>query len=156
VSNIIRIEFLDKKSFPKGIWLREPDFCQWVNQKLICLAIRDMTLGVWRGFVGVDLGHFFFAKSIEEILDARPEVGDTFLKIYGGVCFAGNLPPKYKDISKGYWWLGIETSHGGDLVPLLELDKSDTNNMLSRQTYKDFRFIRRETNKLAKYMSGIK
>jgi hypothetical protein len=72
------------------------------------------------------------------------------------MCFVGVLPPKYKDVSAGHWWLGIETSHGGDLMPLLEIEGSGTNAILSGQTYKDFKFIRKETNKLARYVSKVK
>lgn len=112
-----------------------------------------MSLGVWKGFVGVSSTHSFFGKKIEEIL-REPAMIDAFLSVYGGICTAGKLPSRYKEEAKGLWLLGIETSHGGDLMPLLKNDP-DMDKMLSGQTYKDFSFIRRETNKLAKYVSRI-
>jgi hypothetical protein len=154
VNNVVFLDFYNKSNFPPGKWLHEPDFCGWYRHELACLAIRDMSLGVWKGFVGLTSKHRFFAKPLEQILK-DPSVVDAFLGVYGGISLAGGLPARYKDISQGLWWLGIETSHGGDLMPLLKNDP-DMDKMLSNQTYKDFAFIRRETNKLASYMSRIK
>lgn len=155
VNNIIVIEFYDKQNFPPGKWLGEPDLCSWENC-LPCLAIRDMSMGVWKGFVAVDKGHPLYGKSIEEMLN-QAEVREIFIAVYGGLSGAGRLPTKYKDFAKDYWWIGIETSHGGDLMPLLKIDDADPNmaKLISTQTYKDFRFIRKETNKLAKLISKI-
>ncbi len=154
MNNVVFLEFYNKSNFPPGKWLHEPDFCEWHRSGFTCLAIRDMSLGVWKGFIGLKSNHRFFNKSLEKIL-RDPLVVDAFLGVYGGISTAGGLPARYKDISKGIWWLGIETSHGGDLMPLLKNDP-DMDKMLSGQTYKDFAFIRRETNKLASYMSRIK
>lgn len=157
MNNIIFLEFYNKDSFPPGKWLREPDLCKWYHDGLLCLAIRDMSLGVWKGFVGVDSSHSFYNKSLEQILSIPPMI-EVFLSVYGGVCSAGRLPPRYKSDAKTLWWLGIETSHGGDFMPLLKLESTgtDMDKMLSNQTYKDFAFIRKETNKLASFVSRIK
>lgn len=122
-----------------------------------CLAIRDMGMGVWKGFVAVDKDHFLYGKTIEEML-TEPVMRDIFIAVYGGLSGAGRLPAKYKEFAKDYWWIGIETAHGGDLMPLLKIDNSDPNmaKLISTQTYKDFSFIRKETNKLAKLISKLK
>lgn len=121
-----------------------------------CLAIRDMSMGIWKGFVGLKEGHPLFGKSLEEMLNI-PEMRDVFIAVYGGLSGAGRLPTKYKEFAKDYWWIGIETAHGGDLMPLLKIDNSDPNmaKLISTQTYKDLRFIRKETNKLAKLISKL-
>jgi hypothetical protein len=157
VNNIIFLEFYNKSAFPPGKWLREPDFCKWHHAGLACLAIRDMSLGVWKGFVGTEASHSFYNKSLEDILKV-PSMIDAFLEVYGGITTAGRLPARYKEDAKHLWWLGVETSHGGDFMPLLKLEStgSDMDKMLSNQTYKDFAFIRRETNKLASFVSRIK
>lgn len=156
MNNVIFIEFYSKQNFPPGKWLSEPDLCVW-EHGLPCLAIRDMGMGIWKGFVAVKEGHPLFGKHIEEMLK-QPVMMDVFLAVYGGLSGAGRLPAKYKEFAKDYWWIGIETSHGGDLMPLLKLDDSDPNmaKMISTQTYKDFSFIRKETNKLAKLISKLK
>lgn len=157
MSNIVFIEFLDKAHFPKGVWCSEPDLCSWQYQELPCLAIRDMKLGMWRGLVGLDALHPFYSKSIENILENKAGM-ELFLSIYGGLSSAGKLPAKYKEHGKQLWWIGIETAGGQDLLPLLKLDESDleVKKVIGKQTYKDFRFIRLETNKLAKYLRKVK
>jgi hypothetical protein len=152
VNNVIFIEFFNKSNFPNGVWSREPDYCKWVHSDLLCLAIRDMSLGVWRGFVGVDNSHPLYAHSLENILEI-PDMMTAFLAVYGGICSAGKLPARYKKDAKTLWWLGMETCHGGDYMPLIV---PDDHAELSTQTYKDFFFIRRETNKLAEYVSKVK
>jgi hypothetical protein len=156
MSNVIFLEFFNKKSFPPGKWLSEPDLCHWNRYGMDCLAIRDMSLGVWKGFVGVNQKHSFYSKKIEEVLKME-ETMEIFFSVYGGITSAGRLPPKYKDYAHNLWWIGIETSHGADFMPLLKLDMEnpDMAKMLSHQTYKDFSFIRRETNKLSKCLSRI-
>ncbi len=156
MNNIIFIEFYNKQKFPKGVWLNEPDVCAW-DHKLPCLALRDMNMGIWKGFVGLDETHPYFNKTIEELLKI-PEAMEIFLSVYGGLSGSGRLPAKYKEYAKNYWWIGIETSHGGDLMPLINLedDEPDTAKMASIQTYKDLKFIRKETNKLANYLAKIK
>lgn len=156
MNNIIFLEFYNKSNFPPGKWINEPDFCKWEHYNLPCLAIRDMSLGIWKGFVGVNSSHSFYSKSVEDLLKDQNTL-EIFFSVYGGICNAGRLPIKYRSIDKNtHWWLGIETSHGGDLMPLITLDIPDTDKMLSGQTYKDFSFIRKETNKLSKYVSRIK
>ena len=155
MNNVIFIEFYNKQNFPPGKWLSEPDLCSW-DHKLPCLAIRDMAMGVWKGFVGVDEDHPYWNTSIDDLLKL-PEAMEIFFAVYGGLSGAGRLPTKYKEFAKSLWWIGIETTHGGDLMPLLKLDGNDPDaaKLTSTQTYKDLRFIRRETNKLASLLAKI-
>jgi hypothetical protein len=156
MSNVVFIEFLDKTHFPQGVWRNEPDFCCWSYQDLPCLAIRDMKLGVWRGLVGIDAKHPLFGKKIDDILKIKSGM-DIFLDIYGGLASAGKLPSKYREYGSELWWFGLETSNGGDLMPLLKLDENDpeTKKVIGKQTYKSFAFIRKETTKLAKMLKRI-
>lgn len=154
VNNVIYLKFYNKNKFPPGRWQSEPDYCKWFQHGLICVALRDMSLGIWKGFVGLDKSHPCFAKSVDELIQA-PNMLDAFFDIYGGISSAGYLPDRYEEDAKKFWWLGCETSHGGDLYPLLKADPA-MDNLLSGQTYKDLLFIRKETNKLARYVSRIK
>lgn len=155
MNNVIFIEFFNKSHFPAGVWCKEPDLCCWEN-KFVCLAIRDMGMGVWRGFVGVDGYHPFYGKSINQIIKL-PEASDIFFAVYGGLSGAGKLPLRYKEYSQNLWWIGIETSHGGDLMPFLKLEGTpeEVSKMTSGQSYKDFHFIRKQTNKLADLLCKI-
>lgn len=115
-----------------------------------------MSLGIWKGFVGLPTGHPLFGKSIEELLNT-PQIMDAFFHVYGGICSAGHLPDRYEEDAKKLWWIGCETSHGGDLFPLLKQENNpEMDILLSGQTYKDLSFIRKETNKLALFISRIK
>lgn len=136
--------------------MNEPDLCVW-EHKLPCLAIRDMSLGIWKGFVAIDNKHPFYGKTVDDLLKLSEGI-EIFSSVYGGMSGAGRLPAKYKEFAKGHWWIGVETSHGGDFMPLLKLDNSDPDmaKMTSNQTYKDLRFIRREVNKLADLIAKIK
>jgi hypothetical protein len=156
MSNVIFLEFFNKKNFPPGKWMNEPDFCYWEHRQFPCLTVRDMSLGIWKGFVGISPNHIFYNKSIEDILK-KEEMMEVFFSVYGGICFAGKLPSKYKEYNQSLWWIGLETSHGSDYMPLLKLDLQDPDmvKISNGQTYKDFLFIRKETNKLAKYISKV-
>lgn len=156
MNNVINIEFYSKQSFPPGKWLNEPDLCYW-EHKLPCLAIRDMGMGSWKGFVAVDGYHPYCSVPIDALIKI-PNAMEIFFSVHGGLSGAGKLPAKYKEFAKNFWWIGIETSHGGDLQPLLKLEGSeaDVAKMTSNQTYKDLQFIRRETNKLANLLAKIK
>jgi hypothetical protein len=161
MNNVIFIDFYDKKGLPPGKWHNEPDFCYW-ERKLPCLVVRDMGTGLWRGFVGINEDHPYYGKSLEELIRI-PGATDIYLSVYGGISAAGRLPPKFKEFSKNYWWVSIETCHGGDLVPMLRPeDMSDSNDpnvakaLVSSQTYKDMKFIRNEVNKLSSLLSKVK
>lgn len=149
--NVIFLEFFNKKSFPPGEWHKEPDLSRWIHNGMDCLVIRDMSLGVWRGFVGLDKQHAFYKKSIENLLSTEAGM-DLLFDIEGRLCSAGRLPIRYREYTSNLWWLGIDTTQGNDYMPLLKLD--DTT-IASQQTYKNFSFIRQKTNKLAKLLSKI-
>jgi hypothetical protein len=152
VNNVIFIEFYNKQNFPKGAWMSEPDLCAWEG-KLPCLVLRDMNMGIWKGFVGLEESHPYHGKALEELLKI-PETMEIFFSVYGGLSGVGRLPAKYKEFAKNYWWVGIETSHGGDLMPLITYENVEMKP--GNQTYKDLKFIRKETNKLASALFRIK
>lgn len=152
MNNIIFLGFNDKSHFPEGKWKLEPDFCKWTSFNLVCLVFRDMSLGIWKGWVGLPSNHLFFKKTVDKILD-YDQVLDLFFSVHGGISKAGYLPYKYSNHSDDLWWIGIETCHSEDFMPLAELENKNDS---AKQVYKDFSFIRRETKKLAKFLSLIK
>lgn len=162
MDNVIFLEYYNKNHFPPGKWLKEPDFSKWVHAGLPCLAVRDMSLGVWRGLVGLYKGHLFYNLDINSIMNLHQAI-EIFLDVYGGISSAGRLPTKFINMTKylgskldAFWWVGIETTHGGDLMPLLNYEGPEGAIIKGSQSYKDFLFIRQETNKLAKHMAKIK
>lgn len=156
MSNIITIEFFDKKDFPPGKWMSEPDLCFWYRE-LPCLAVRDMSMGIWKGFVGLEEGHPLYEKTMDYIITI-PQALDLFRSVHGGLTGAGRLSTKYQSFAKNCWWIGLECSQGDDLMPLVQLDRasSEMAKVIANQTYKDLHFIRRETNKLVKQLIKLK
>lgn len=152
MSNIIFLYFNNKSHFPDGKWKSEPDFCKWTSFGLTCLVFRDMSLGIWKGLVGLPSNHLFYKKTMDKILD-YDQVLDLFFSVHGGISTIGYLPYKYSNHNNDLWWIGIETCHGEDFMPLAQLENPNDS---ANQVYKDFVFIRRETKKLAKFLSLIK
>lgn len=150
--NVVFIEFYDKSLFPKGIWRSEPDLCKWEAHSLVCLAIRDMTLGMWRGFVKLTNDHPAFNKSFKELLNSNMI---DHVKVHGGLATIGKLPKKYKEYNLDAWWIGFECTQGEDYLPLLKTDP-EFNALQNGQTYKTLQFVRTETVYLAKQLSRIK
>lgn len=153
-NNVVFIEFFNKKNFPPGDWMSEPDLCQWTSSGFECLVMRDMKLGIWRGFVGTTRAHKIFNKSLLDIIN---EPWGLDLEVYGGVSVAGKLPPRYKELNQDRWWIGFECAQGEDLFPLVKLDLNDPIQaaIFCSQSYKDIHFARRETNHLAQQLKTI-
>ena len=150
MQNIILLNFSNKDNFPPGKWLNEPDFCSWFHNGFPCLVSRDMNVGTWNGFVGVDSEHSLFGKNINALFD-DPEVAVILFggAVYGGIVSAGLVPNELKDLDQKYWWFGISTAHINDFLPL---GKTNT----TKSSYKDFKFIRKEANKLTNLLLKLK
>lgn len=147
VSNVIFIGFNDKTQWPQGTWLKEPDHCAWENYSYNCILIRDMKLGIWRGFVGVTKEHPFYGKTLADLLNEKIYLYLT--QVHGGVSFAGRLIPKPKSVDRKCWFFGFECLQEEDLVPLVP--KTGISNIIGvPQVYRNFNYARRETNKLAR------
>jgi hypothetical protein len=155
-SNIIFIEFYNKKNFPPGDWVTEPDFCKWKSYGFVCVAIRDMRLGMWRSFIRISPDHKAYKKNYAEMIEAGWGLDIDF---YGNIPpITGKLPAKFSSLNKNYWWVGMEFTGAEDLLPLVKVDLSDPvlNSIVSGQTYKNLSFVRKETMRLAKQLKKIK
>ena len=153
MNNVVFIDFYNKKNYPIGKWSSEPDLCRWNYKELPCLVVRDMSIGTWKGFVGLSPTHPFFGLKLEEVLNIHSAI-EIFLSVYGGISSSGALPPRYQEDAGDFWWLGLDTSYGGDLLPFLDKEPHLVG-LISNRTYKDFNFIRKETNKLAKLILEV-
>lgn len=136
--NIIHIKFYDKKNFLPGPWNKEPDYCEWVYRGQKCLALRNMEYGFWQGFVGITSDHPAFNKQLTDIFN---EKWGLCVLVHGGLCMAGKLPSKYKDLNKKYWWFGFSCCQAEDIIPI---EKSSD----PEQSYKNFSFVRSEVQEL--------
>lgn len=155
LAEVIHIEFYNKKNFPPGAWMREPDYCTWQACGFQCVIFRDMKLGMLRGAVGIPPSHPAYNKKFDQLIQ-HDWVFDIIPR--GGLSLTGKLPPSFKELNTNTWWLGFECSQGEDLMPLLEMDRNNPLYMqyMANQSYKGLIFVMRETNKLAKSLSRIK
>ena len=116
-------------------WLDEPDKAEFEHAGLKCLILRHYELGHLCGYVAVPKGHLCYGKDYDHI-----PYDDLFpVEVHGGLTFSregdGDTWPK------GYWWLGFDCAHAWDCVPYMPLELGGT--------YKNFRYVRRETEDLA-------
>lgn len=116
-------------------WLDEPDRDEFEHAGLKCLILRHYELGHLCGYVAVSKGHLCYGKDYDHI-----PYDDLFpVEVHGGLTFSregdGDTWPK------GYWWLGFDCGHAWDRVPYMPLELGGT--------YKNFRYVRRETEGLA-------
>lgn len=147
---IIFLNFFDKGKFKteaKSEWDSEPDFLLWTRHNLKCLVIRNQETGCWRGLVGVKKDHPGYNKTMDLLLDEKWALE---LDVYGGITFADFAP----DFGDEIFWFGTEMSNGGDLLPL-DAAENKREEIKGPQTYKNFKFIRKEVNSLAAQLAKV-
>lgn len=152
-ANVVYIEFGDKSSWPKGTWLKEPDYCAWESYGYKCILLRDMKLGIWRGFVGITKEHPFYNKTLADMLNEKIYLYLT--KVHGGVSFAGRFAPKSKTADKKLWWFGFECMQEDDLIPTVGPIKPAPGMVVVSQTYRSFTYARSQTIKLAQELTKL-
>jgi len=116
-------------------WMDEPNKDEFEHGGLKCLILRHDELGYLCGYVAVPKGHPCYGRHY----NCMP-YDDIFpVGVHGGLTFAregdGDRWPE------GYWWLGFDCGHAYDLVPYIPVKLGGT--------YKNFRYVRRETEALA-------
>lgn len=130
---------IDKKDWPKGEWKKEPDVIEWedVNTNLNCIIYRsgvdedDKRSGALMGYVQIPEGYEKLAKNYREDL-----------AVHGGVSYIGSL--------RGYngKWMGFDTHHTGDLLPLGKNDKYASE-------YRNIYYVKNNVVKLAKQLNSL-
>ncbi len=117
-------------------WMDEPDREDFEHTGLKCLILRHHEFGHLCGYVAVPKGHPCHGKDYDHI----PYDDLIPVEVHGGLTFSregdGDTWPK------GYWWFGFDCAHAWDRVPYMPVDLDGT--------YKNFRYVRRETEGLAK------
>jgi hypothetical protein len=79
---------IDKSSWPRGEWDREPDKMQWQDKEtgLPCLIVRNR-MGALCGYVGVSEDHPDYQKGYD----------DFRVEVHGGLTFANSCQEATKD-----------------------------------------------------------
>lgn len=151
----IEYRTIDKSSWPRGAWDSEPDKRQWLDEAtgLPCLIVRNgPELGALCGYVGVPKGHPAHGK----------EYDDVSVDVHGGLTFASGCSHGAEDreichkVEPGepddVWWLGFDCAHLGDVCPGMQRYARLS---YGHDTYKDFDYVVREVQRLAKQLSEL-
>ena len=156
----IAYQTMDKSDWPAGPWQDEPDKLQFPDPEtgMPCLMVRNR-LGNWCGYVGVAEGHPWFERDYDE-LAVDVHYGLTFAAFCHedgdeatDICHV----PGPGEVAR-IWWLGFDTSHGGDYPPSygekLDAYRSsyggvDDESKWPACTYKTEAYVRREVATVA-------
>lgn len=150
--------FYDKSTWGEGIWQREPDKVQWVDEAtgLDCLLHRNH-MGAWCGYVGVAEGNPHFMKPYADV-DANVHGGLTFADFcqpHDDATGEGICHVAYEGRPERVWWLGFDCGHAFDLAPgmraqLRELGHTSMHRV--REVYRDIYFATSEVTQLAQQL----
>ncbi|GAI24829.1 unnamed protein product [marine sediment metagenome] len=127
-------------------WMDEPDREDFEHAGLKCLILRHHEFGHLCGYVAVPKGHPCHGKDY----DHTPYDDLIPVEVHGGLTFSREGDGD--TWSKGYWWFGFDCAHAWDLIPYMTSLMSDLKALMSTlmsSTYKNFRYVRRETEDLA-------
>ena len=113
---------------------------QWNSRVgLACMALRHSTIGHWCGYVAVPAGHALYGKTDSEVYDS------VEIDVHGGLTYASDHSPRSKP--DGFWWVGFDCAHAGDLAPAL-------GNSFSGDVYRDIDFVVAECERLAAQLTA--
>ena len=133
-----------KSVLRSGPWDREPNSKSWESHGFICNVVRNRSAGHLCGYVSIPSTHPCYGKFENDDLL-------SVIDVHGGITWSRNIHPKLK-VDTGTWWLGFDCGHYGDIVPL----KLNYGSCMSGDTYKNFEYVTKQVNNLAKQLSEIK
>ena len=113
-----------------GQWSEEPDFALWPYRNLDLAIARTPLMGTLCGLVCFPRGHRLWGKDKGGLTFTRP------INIKGVVEKRWNI-----EELRTYWMLGFDTCFEEDLIPLIGEGEG--------LSYKGFRYVKEETEKLA-------
>lgn len=111
-----------------GPWNTEGDVEKWVENGMPCLAMRNLELGFWCGYVGVEEGHWAYQRDYDYVYAEGVDVD-----VHGGLTYAG-----WRDVGSKVWYLGFDCGHYGDTCPGLWEDGE----------YRTLDYVKQECRKL--------
>lgn len=123
-------------------WIDEPNRQEFEHAGLKCLILRNPELLHLNGYVALPPGHPCYGKAYDDI----------DVEIHGGLTFASEGDGEMWE--KGYWWVGFDCAHAGDLVPkMLEILEREA---WEWETYRNFLYVRVKIKTLAEQLANIK
>jgi hypothetical protein len=138
----------------EGPWLDEPDTFEWNFESVRCFALRHYELGNWMGYVGLQPGHPWYRRAFRDL--------ESDVLTHGGLTFSSEEQPgrsidgperRPSPTNEPLWWLGFDCAHGGDALPItMRLFRTGSR---AYGTYRHFRYVRDETERLAQQAIDI-
>jgi hypothetical protein len=150
---------IDKSSWGPGPWQEEPDRIEFQHAGLPCLMVRHDRGGHWCGYAAVPPGHPLHGKSYDDA-DVEAHGGLTYAKKCEGEICHVPAPGEPDDV----WWFGFDCAHAGDFAPGHEatmmsipaiVKLRSKNPFIRDDVYRDMRYVRDQTERLAEQLNGI-
>lgn len=142
-----------KKKFGPGPWNKEPNRHEWKYKGMQCLALRQPTSGHWCGYVGLKPGHKYYGIPDSLPWDEKNKSRVDAFSLpfghggvtYGQFCNGFVCHINDNEDESPLFWLGFDCAHSGDYTPM---SASYREGWREYETYKNFDFIKRETEKM--------
>lgn len=117
-------------------WLEESDYEEFFYRGIECVVMRVINLKTLCGYIGIEEGHKHYKK---EYFD---------FKVHGGITYSGTSLPN--GTKSGKWWLGFDTMHSGDLIPLFCDSVSGYPNLffVNGPVYRDINYVKEQLENL--------
>lgn len=169
-------EIDDKHKWGEGPWADEPDVAYWVDEEteLRCIAVRDLSLGHWTGYVGVPSGHPLYrvddddrfralavhggVDSVGGCAEGGPE-RDTALGVSTGHIEHDGNPVCHATEPGDVWWLGFRADGVYDVAPKFEQQMRERDMALPPQhtprVYRSLGYMRDQCEGLAAQLATI-
>jgi hypothetical protein len=151
---------VDKSTWARGPWDREPDRVQWQHAGYACLMRRHPRDGFWCGYVGIDEAHPAFAKDWQGEAFPALENEVNYSDFCGGtIC---HVPEP--DMPERVWWIGFDCGHAWDIAPGLDARARSMMKYTAaeeviggvfRQSYNTEAYVRRRVEALADELRGM-
>jgi hypothetical protein len=150
---------IDKSTWGKGAWQREPDRVDFVHAGFACLLLRHPRHGHWCGYVGVPREHPLYGQNWTENDQIRA------LGVHMGVNYSAHCNGEICHVPAAgmpddVWWLGCDFGQPFDFSPGLLAGRTDesANRMRARKVWDVYRtlpYVRHEIESLAGQLAAM-
>ena len=123
-------------------WESESNYEEFFYNGIECVIMRMPRIKCLYGFIGFEEGHSYYRKDIT--------LED--LQVHGGITYTGMS--LIDGTKSGKWWIGFDTAHTGDLIPLM-CEKTPGYETFFRNgpVYRNLEYVRTEIKKLVDQVS---
>lgn len=175
---------IDKSKFTHDDWAVEPDYKKWFDEAtgLPCTIKRNVFY-CYCGYVGVLSGHPLYGQDVDAINhlfdEQKISIHHGIPLMHDGITFAGSLAVLQEDgkitasekesvDGEVIWWFGFHCFDLWDRLPFANISDADINaefmfelarkefeDMVYSGSYKDFKYVMAEVQKLAAVLGDM-